>query len=238
MFKRLFYMISTLAWDVKYRLQKDHSQFGEQQFLVSHLPKDLSNVSYLDIGAHTPVKCSNSFFLYRAGSSGIAIDPITSFALHWSAWRPRDLFLNRVVTGPGYQGDGFINFFRASRAKELLSTASNERQQELSISGTKFNVERIRVVDIVSLLGIFYELYSSAPTLLLVDVEGMDRVLIEAVDQCMDSRLLPDFIFFEQLDQEVDELILTKYSPIAKFVPDSENHARSLLFKRNSSVRN
>ena len=222
-------------WDFRYRLRKDHSQFGEQEFLKSHLPSNLSAVTYIDIGAHTPVKCSNSYFLYQAGSSGIAVDPISTFTPHWGTWRSRDLFLNRVVVGSDYKGEDFVDFFRASRAQELLSTASLDRELELSQSGTKFDVERIKVLDIVSLPRIFRDLFSKAPDLVLADVEGMDKVLIEGIDGCVDENLLPNYIFFEQLDTRVEEIQLTNYSLVAEFVPLDQAHAHSLLFQKNST---
>jgi len=219
-------------WDFRYRLRKDYSQFGEQQFLKNHLPSDLSAVTFIDIGAHTPIKCSNSYFLYQSGSSGIAVDPISSFSPHWSAWRPRDLFLNRVVVGSDYEGEGFVDFFRASRAQELLSTASLDRESVLSHSGTRFDVERIRTVDVVSLLRIFRDLFSQAPDLVLVDVEGMDKVLIEGIDGCDNKQLLPTFIFFEQLDTNLEKVELTNYLLVAEFVPANQNHAHSFLFQK------
>jgi len=232
---RIFYHVTTFAWDFRYRLRGDYSQFGEQEFLKKHLPSDLSEVVFIDIGAHTPVKCSNSYFLYQAGSSGIAVDAISSFAPHWNAWRSRDLFLNRVVVGTDYEGEDYVDFFRASRAQELLSTASLDREVELSQLGTKFDVERIRVLNIVSLLRMFKDLFSKAPDLVLVDVEGMDKVLIESIDGCSDENMLPNFIFFEQLDSHVQGIKLTNYSLLAEFVPVDRSHARSLLFQKTSS---
>lgn len=234
MLETFIHRLSTIAWDFRYRLRNDHSQFGEQEFLRRHLPNDLSQITYIDIGAHTPVKCSNSFFLYRAGSSGIAVDPISSFAFHWSWWRPRDIFVNRVVVGPNYHGDGFINFFRANRAHELLSTASDERERALSVAGTNFNIETCRVVDVVSLLNIFHNFFSTAPSLVLIDVEGMDQILIEGIDRCIERKFLPNFLFFEQLDKDDDDLQLANYSLIAQFIPLDESHPRSLLYQKKA----
>ena len=155
----LFYHLSTWVWDLMYRLRNDRSQFGEQNFLKQYLPKELSNVGYIDIGAHTPVKCSNSYFLYRAGAVGVAVDPISTFTLHWKIWRPRDLFLTKAVVGLDDESDGFISFYRANRRRELMSTTSLELRDALTATGISFVADKVAVIKIDTVLREFNEFF-------------------------------------------------------------------------------
>ena len=229
--RSIIYHLSTWVWDLKYRLKKDSSQFGEQDFLRYYLPNELSKVSYLDIGAHTPVKCSNSYFLYNSGAEGVAVDPIKTFSMHWKIWRPRDLFINKAVVGLDYEGDGFINFFRAERSRELVSTTSVNLKDTLSASGTRFDTDKVSVIKVDDLLCKFSELFSHAPTIVLIDVEGMDAELVDSIDKIDKIDILPEFIFFEQLIKPSDDVLLTKYNLVARFTPQNTSHANSLLYK-------
>lgn len=232
----VIYHLSTWVWDLKYRLKKDSSQFGEQDFLKNYLPNELSKVSYLDIGAHTPVKCSNSYFLYNSGAEGVAVDPIKTFSMHWKIWRPRDLFINKAVVGLDYEGGGFIEFYRAERSRELVSTTSIILKDNLSASGTKFNVDKVSVIKVDDLLCEFCEKNSHAPTIVLIDVEGMDAELVDSIDRIDRIDILPEFIFFEQLVKPSEDIILAQFEFIARFTPRDTSHANSLLFKRKTNV--
>ncbi len=201
-----------------------------------YLPNELSKVSYLDIGAHTPVKCSNSYFLYNSGAEGVAVDPIKTFSLHWKIWRPRDLFINKAVVGLDYEGDGFIKFYRAERSRELVSTTSINLKDSLSASGTRFNVDTVPVIKVDTLLCEFSQLYSHAPTIVLIDVEGMDAELVDSIDRINRIDILPEFIFFEQLTRPSEDISLSQYQLTARFTPQDKSHANSLLYKRKINL--
>jgi len=227
----LFYHLSTWVWDLMYRLRNDRSQFGEQNFLKQYLPKELSNVGYIDIGAHTPVKCSNSYFLYRAGAVGVAVDPISTFTLHWKIWRPRDLFLTKAVVGLDDESDGFISFYRANRRRELMSTTSLELRDALTATGISFVADKVAVIKIDTVLREFNEFFNRAPTIVLIDVEGMDAELVDSIDRIDNIELLPKFIFFEELVKPSENVSLSKYQMIARFTPQNETGVSSILYK-------
>ncbi|HIL70794.1 MAG TPA: FkbM family methyltransferase, partial [Verrucomicrobia bacterium] len=56
--------------------KQSYSQCGEDlliQFIFKTMKR--SDLRYLDIGAHDPVKFNNTFGLYRAGHRGVCIEP-------------------------------------------------------------------------------------------------------------------------------------------------------------------
>ena len=52
---------------------------------------------YVDIGAHHPVKYSNTYLLWLNGWSGINIDPLPNVMALFDKYRPKDINLNIVI---------------------------------------------------------------------------------------------------------------------------------------------
>jgi FkbM family methyltransferase len=66
----------------------------EGQDLIVHRILNQSKGSYLDIGAGHPIQDSNTYFFYKLGWQGIAIEPNPLFKSEWKALRPRDTLYN------------------------------------------------------------------------------------------------------------------------------------------------
>lgn len=143
------------------------------------------------------------------------------------------MFLQRAVVADDYSGGQFVDFFRAERSRELVSTASSDIKDSLVGAGIKVNVEKVKVLTITSLLKIYYEVFLTAPSIVLIDAKGIDEVLVQGIDQCGDVLLMPDFLFFEQLRDRETDLQLTNFSLIDSFVPADANHVKSMLYRRN-----
>lgn len=52
----------------------------------------------MDVGANHPILSSNTYFFYSRGWSGIACDGQAKFASLWNEQRPRDVFLNCLIS--------------------------------------------------------------------------------------------------------------------------------------------
>lgn len=104
-----------------------YSQFGED---ISAW-KALRNVSpgfYVDVGAHHPLKLSNTALLHLAGWDGINVEPRQGAIAEFEAHRPRALNLRAAihneldsVTLHTFQG-GRTNTVLADRAERLAKT--------------------------------------------------------------------------------------------------------------------
>lgn len=57
----------------------------------------LSNVNYIEIGAHHPISGSNTYIFYKNGSSGALIEPNEDFYSIIKSTRPRDLLIEKAV---------------------------------------------------------------------------------------------------------------------------------------------
>lgn len=77
--------------DVEYGTSS-FSQFGEDLILRNFFLGKQDGF-YIDIGAHHPVKYSNTYYFYKQGWNGINIDPLPGIKGQFEKLRPRDLFL-------------------------------------------------------------------------------------------------------------------------------------------------
>ena len=231
MLYKFFYLISTALWDLRFFLRREYSQFGEQSFLLAQLEVDFNRCGYIDIGAHTPVKCSNSYFLYRRGNSGIAVDAIESFKFHWKIWRPRDTFLSLVVVDSVSSETEFMEFFQADRNRELVSTASREQKIIWENQGVNFTTRHIKTTTMGELLRLYHDKFNIAPEIVFLDVEGLDEMLVQELDNVVESYLLPRYIFFEALSESTSGPILRHFRFKAAFIPLGPDHVRSVLYE-------
>jgi FkbM family methyltransferase len=135
------------------------SQFGEDKFLLTILPK---KGIYVDIGCYHPHLYSNTYRLYKEGWSGIAVDPNPDMAILWKLFRPRDTFINAAV-GSGSS----ITYYRyddgAYNGFERLERPLKDQVQ-------------IKTHSLSELVG------SRKVDFLTIDAEGMDKEILESFD--------------------------------------------------------
>lgn len=68
--------------------------------IVASLLRDVeSGGFYVDVGAHHPITNSNTYYFYRKGWTGIAIDGSEKYKADWQRERPGDVVLNAWVGG-------------------------------------------------------------------------------------------------------------------------------------------
>ncbi len=124
---------------------------------------------YLDVGANQPTRLSNTYWLYRRGFSGIAVEPDPSLANLWRAIRPRDAL---VCAGCGTEAG--ISSFKVARA----SVAS-------AISLPEHEVARTIAVPILTLDQVASLRPDLPIALLSVDVEGHECEVLRGGPQSL-----------------------------------------------------
>ena len=71
---------------------------GGVDVVLKSILRDVQVGTYLDIGANHPINYSNTYLFYEIGWSGFAVDGNIACMVDWSENRPRDKFLNEIVT--------------------------------------------------------------------------------------------------------------------------------------------
>ncbi len=74
-----------------------YSLSGEDLILASLL-RQVEQGTYIDIGANHPSHISNTLGLYQRGWSGLAVDGNGAFGPLWAQERPRDAFVQALVS--------------------------------------------------------------------------------------------------------------------------------------------
>ena len=75
---------------------KSYSQYGEDMVLKSVF-QNQERGFYVDVGAHHPKLCSNTYFFYKLGWSGINIDAMPGGMELFKNFRPRDINLETAI---------------------------------------------------------------------------------------------------------------------------------------------
>jgi FkbM family methyltransferase len=106
---------------------RHYSQEGEDILLARILSPDKEGF-FVDIGAHHPLRFSNTYALYRKGWRGINVDAAPGSMNAFSRLRPEDINIECAVSSSDnpmtfyiFQ-EGALNTFESSLAQEYVST--------------------------------------------------------------------------------------------------------------------
>jgi FkbM family methyltransferase len=155
-----------------------YSQAGEDavlRFLFKDYSLELRDVTYLDIGARHPVFGSNTFLFYCAGASGVCVDADITFIAMQREMRPRDTVLNVAVAdrdaseGAFYFIEGGASTLDKAEAVHRESFGTSSIKQELKVPFVHINT-------------LIAQHFATHPTLLSIDIEGMDLPVLKALD--------------------------------------------------------
>jgi len=154
------------------------SHFGEDASMLEYLRTvGSTRISYLDIGANHPVIHSNTYLFYRAGASGVLVDANPRICRHLRRKRPRDVVVNHGVAGE-HRGKQVLHLMDL----DGLSTLSADWGKHLKEQGLASEVDNVtvEVLGINELLAAYFP--ALGPTIVSLDVEGIDFEVIEAWD--------------------------------------------------------
>ncbi len=184
-----------------FRHQRSYSQDGEDMVLRSFMesyPKDYRGF-YVDVGAHHPVRFSNTYHFYRKGWRGINIDatPGSMQLFHW--FRRRDINLE---LGIGAEKSSLTFYcFDEPALNTLSKNVAEERTQ-----GGRYKIKAEVVVPIMPLREVLENHLppGSKIDFFSVDVEGMDEIVLRSNDW---NRFRPAFVLAEDAGFQWDDPI-------------------------------
>jgi len=154
------------------------SQAGEDavlRFLFKDYPLPLSSVTYLDIGIRNPVYGSNTFLFYYAGSSGVCVDADATFIPLVREVRPRDKVLN-VAVSDSTDTEGTFYFMESGGSTLDKDEADRRTSLGTAAIGAVLKVPFVNINDLIR------QNFDTYPTLLSIDIEGMDLPVLKSLD--------------------------------------------------------
>lgn len=173
------------------------SQAGEDMVL-RHIFETQSCGFYVDVGAHHPLRYSNTFHFYRLGWRGINIDATPGSMDLFKVMRPRDINVEAAIFDSKRQmtfyqfNDPAVSTFDPALAKErdgiiwkLIGQCELETQPLAEILATHLPADQ--AIDFLS-----------------IDVEGMDEQVLRSNDW---QRYRPRVVVIETLGQDVGQVM-------------------------------
>jgi FkbM family methyltransferase len=173
-----------------------YSQEGEDLILRRVFEKRDTGF-YVDVGAHHPVRFSNTYWFYRRGWRGINIDATPGSMTLFRKVRPRDINLELAIA------DGSRNLklylFNEPALNTFDASLARERNQGI------YRIVGEQEMTSQSLADVFKSHMPEglAPTFLTIDVEGLDLDVLKSNDW---SRFRPEVVLLECLNSGLGEL--------------------------------
>lgn len=160
------------------KLKTSYSQSGEDliiDFVIQAMR--LKSPSYLDIGAHSPVYLSNTYFFYKSGSKGVCIEADPELNEIFKKERSRDICIN---CGIGPEDAGLSDFYLMTSS--TLNTFSKEEATKYESYGANVikSVIKVPIIGINSILEKYF--IDQTPDIVSIDVEGLDFAIVSAID--------------------------------------------------------
>jgi FkbM family methyltransferase len=154
---------------------RSYSQYGEDMVLRAVFARYSAAYTgfYVDIGAHHPLRFSNTRVFYERGWSGICVDPLPSAAKLFARWRPRDIFLQAGVAAT----EGELTYYMFDEPA-LNSFSDKVADKHVSCFKAK---QKVKVLPLSRIIG---ELLPVGCTIdfLSIDVEGLDLEVLRSND--------------------------------------------------------
>ncbi len=189
---------------------KSYSQDGEDMILKALFEQKKGYKGFfVDVGAHHPVRYSNTNYFYKRGWKGINIEPTPSAIGAFNTFRKRDVNLN-IGIGPEKTKLKFYCF-----NEPALNSFSEEVSKKIDAESDKYRIIKELDIDVLP-LGDVLDQHLPANTkidFLSIDVEGLDYQVLLSNNW---SKYKPDVILVEE-SVNVDDL---NNSPIYKFLKD------------------
>jgi FkbM family methyltransferase len=215
--------------------KRSYSQQGEDVLIRAALRGlGIMQPTYLDVGAHDPVRGNNTYLMYRAGARGVLVEPNPKLVSALQLKRPGDTV---VQAGIAPEDNAHAEYFVMSFDKSQLNTFSREEAEGMVRTGSygEQSIRSVLSVPLISINTLMATHFSNAgPDVLSLDAEGYDLEIIRALDF---SRYAPRCICVETLRYDANGN-LHKVQDIVEFLQAqgyeifADTHVNTILLKK------
>lgn len=155
---------------------KSYSQEGED-LVLKRIFEHQKNGFYVDIGAHHPLRFSNTYLFYKKGWSGINIDAMPHSMKSFNRMRPRDINIESPIGEDNQElcyhifNESALNTFKSDLAKKILQIPH-------------YKLLKTQVLKTRSLKSILDEFLPKSQKIdfMSIDVEGLDLQVLQSND--------------------------------------------------------
>lgn len=157
---------------------------------------------YVDVGAHHPMKYSNTHFFYKKGWHGINIDAMPGSMKEFDRFRPRDINLEYAISNK----EEILTYYQfeeiAFNSFDKMLSLSRAKDKNISVVDTK----EINTTTLSSVFEQFMPMNQSID-FLSIDVEGLDFQVLQSNDW---NKYRPKVVLIEVLDTDIEQMMETK----------------------------
>ncbi|GAA4463938.1 hypothetical protein GCM10023093_13340 [Nemorincola caseinilytica] len=138
---------------------------------------NVSNITYLDIGANDPINGSNTYNFYLRGYKGVLVEPNVALCDKIRKIRPHDTCLN---FGIGIDNNTEADYYMFSEQHWGMNTFSKEEAENYEREGIK--IQQVLKLPLKEINQVIAENFTEAPTVVSLDVEGLDEIILQKMD--------------------------------------------------------
>ncbi len=180
---------------------KIYSQEGEDIILSEFFPNKTDGF-YVDVGAHHPMRFSNTHMFYKKGWRGINIDAMPGSMKAFERKRPRDINLEIGVSGK--EGEMTFYMFDDPALNGFSMEISKDRDKN-----SNFEIIEERKIKTYPLSKILdkYLPKDQKIDFMSIDVEGLDMIVLESNDW---KRYSPRYLLVECIGDTVEDIMQDK----------------------------
>ena len=156
-----------------------YSQSGEDAiilYILNFMGILWEDISYLDLGANHPIKMNNTYSLYQRGARGVLVEANPELIPELQNIRKDDIILNNVISNEA----GKMKFYVMSG--DGLSTISYEEACLACERNKEISIKKIYDIEAITLEQILKTYFVKAPTVLSIDLEGIEKQILETFD--------------------------------------------------------
>ncbi len=187
------------------RGEKSYSQEGEDRILARYFDS-VNNGFYVDVGAHHPIRFSNTMLFYKRGWRGVNIDAMPGSMRLFDVYRRSDTNIEAGIGSMADEVPFFIFNEPALNSFDEMLSRSRENGRYKIVDVVKVPVRPLSTV----LMPYLQRL--KGPSFLTVDAEGRDLDVLKSNDWTV---FRPTFVLAECLGTTLDNLLS---SDVARFL--------------------
>lgn len=205
---------------------KSYSQEGEDMILRKLLEFEATGF-YIDVGAHHPMRFSNTYYFYKKGWAGLNIDARPGIKQLFDSARPRDINIESGVSPEKCKLTYFM--FNEPALNTFDSKLANERVSNIFYITDKTEVDCLSLSELLDI----YLPKNRSITFMSIDIEGYDLPVLKSNNW---DKYRPLFIVVESYDSFIVDVIegeIYKYLLCLGYKLFSKSYL-SLIFKDTS----
>ena len=170
---------------------KSYAQEGED-IVLKRIFSGQSTGFYVDVGAHHPMRFSNTYSFYKLGWSGINIEPNPNSFNLFTKYRSRDINLNYGIA----KNKGNLEYYMFD--EPALNTFDDEVLNNLK-TNTHYKHTKTIHIDVMPLADMLQQHIPNGIKVdfLSIDVEGLDLEVLISNDW---QKYRPNWVLVEQLN--------------------------------------